>query len=159
MLGQSLKGSTASRGAPAYGLPQRQRLDAGFNPHGEHLGQGALDDVTRAVVHQLGDGAAADGAHVVGLVADGVQHGLAPLVDLPVPAHPDGQVHGPGTAGAATHRRVQYMDALGRELLMDAADQAGGAGAQVKVNLAGAHPRQQAILPQGHRLNLGGTGK
>ena len=110
-------------------------------------------------MHQLGYRAAADRADVVSLVADGIQHRLVAVEQLLVAADPDCQVAGARPARPAADRSVQHIDALLGVKLVDAADDRGGVGAEVKVNLAGAQALQHSLLAQGHRLHLHRAGE
>ena len=106
---------------------------------------------------QLGDGAAADGADVVGLVADAVEDGLAAVEDLLVAADPDGEVSGGRTAGSAADGRVEDLDAAGSGLFVDAADERGRAGAEVEVDLALTHALEDTVLAEADGLDLCGA--
>ena len=132
-------------------------LDACLDAHGEDLGEGCLDDVAGAVVDELGNGAAADGANEEGLVAEDPEQRKAAVEDLAVAADPDSELAGPGTAGATTDGSVEHVYAFVGEGLVDAADDGGGVGAEVEVGLAGGHARQQAGLAQGDGFYLDGA--
>ena len=78
---------------------------------------------------------------------------------LPVAADPDGQVAGARPPGAAADRGVQHVDALLGVNLVNLANYRGGVGAEVEIDLAGAEALQQAVLAQGHRLDLHRAGQ
>ena len=100
LVDQPVEGAPAADRAGAHRLPQRQRLDAALDAHGEDLGQRGLDGIAGAVVHELGDRAGADRADVAGLVADGVEHGLVLVEDRLVAADPDRELAGLGARAA-----------------------------------------------------------
>ena len=75
------------------------------------------------------------------------------------PPTPDGEIAGGRAPGPAADRRVQHVDAAGGGLLVDAADERGGAGAEVEVDLALAQALEDAVLAQAHGLDLGGAGQ
>ena len=159
MLRQSFEHPPPPAGALADGQPQRQRVHAGLDAHCEHLGQGGLDDVAGAVMHQLGDRAAAHRPHIVGGVADGIQDGLVLVKDGAVAANPDGETPAGGAGGAAADGGVQHADAQGRNLVVYLPDEGGGAGAQVKVRLARRHTGHYAVLAQGHGCHFHRAGQ
>ena len=159
MLGQSFEHTAASAGAFADGQPEGQRVDAGLDAHSEHFGQGGLHDVAGAVMHQLGDGAAANRPDIVGGVADGVEDGFVLVEYGPVAAHPDGQAAAGGAGRAAADGGVQHTDAQESGLVVNLADQRRRAGAQVEIGFAGAHSRHNAVLAQRHCLYLHRAGQ
>ena len=72
VVGETLEGAAPALRSLTDGEPKIERVNAGLDAHGEDFGEAGLDDVSGAVVDQLGDGAGSDGADVVGLVAYGV---------------------------------------------------------------------------------------
>ena len=89
MLGHPLKGSAPPGGALTDCLPQSERLDPSFDAHGEHLGHRRLEYVPGAVMDQLSHCATTDGADIVGLVSNCVQHRLTAVEHVLVAADPD----------------------------------------------------------------------
>src|SRR5207245_1879841 len=109
---QAVEGAAPPPRSLADGLPQPERIDPRLDAHREHLGERRLDDIARAIVDELGDRARADGSHVVGLIADGIEHRLVALEDrLLAPATARGVSAHPAPAsrwGAAASRRTSW---------------------------------------------------
>src|SRR5204863_2507510 len=111
-------------------------------------------DVARAVVDELGDGAGADRAHVVRLIAEPVEHGLALAEDRLVTANPDGELPALRAARTAAHGRIQHVHATSPEDAFDPPHDGGRVRAEVEVDLAGAHARENALVSERTGLAL-----
>src|SRR2546427_676289 len=146
IVGQAVEGAHAPARALADGLEDGQRIDAGLDPHREDLGHRRLDHVAGAVVDELGHGAGADRPDIIGLVADGVEHGLELLEDGLVAADPQRQPSALGAARPAADRRVQHVDAARLEDRVDLAHDGRRVRGEIEERLAGGGAGQQPLL-------------
>src|SRR4029079_1913854 len=89
LIDQRVERVTPAGRSPPQRLPQRQRLDAGLDAHGEGFRQRANDGVAGHVMHELGDGGRADRPDVARLIADRVEYWLVPIDRRLVAADPD----------------------------------------------------------------------
>ena len=111
------------------------------------------------VVDQLGHRAAAELAHVDHVGAERLQHRQRIVEHLLVAAHHDGDGRGFGARRAAAHRRIEHGDALGGHGGADLLHHRGRVGAEVDIGLALADIGQDAVIAQGHGLDVLGHGQ
>src|SRR5712691_7492899 len=157
MLRHAVEGLPSPQRAVAHGLPQHERVNASFDPHGKRLGERGLDNIAGAIMHQLGDGASTDWTNVVRFVSNSIEHMFILVINRSVATDPDRQSSATSPVWPATHWGVQHVRPRFGEHVMDVAHQRRRVGTQIEVNLTWAYPMQQAILTEGDRLHLWGT--
>src|SRR5882724_9009374 len=120
MLGQSIERPLAAGGTLAQRAKERQRLDARFDAQREDFGHGGMDREARDVVRELCYRGRAHRADIERLVTHRAEHGYIFVVARPIAADPDRQLAALRPAGTTTDRCVEEMDALLRQIPMQA---------------------------------------
>src|SRR5215813_6172574 len=91
MLRHAIKSLASAQSTVTHGLPQHEWIHTGLNPHRKRLGQGGLENIARAVMHQLSNGARTDWPDVIRLVSDSIEHMFILIVDRLITPNPDRQ--------------------------------------------------------------------
>src|SRR5437867_13263644 len=102
MLRHAIKGLAPAQSAVTHGLPEHERIHTGLDAHRKGLGQGGLENIARAVMHQLGNSARADWPDIIRLVSDRIEHMFILLVDRFIAPNQDRQPPRTGSLRPAT---------------------------------------------------------
>src|SRR6266436_7042092 len=140
MLRHAVEGLASPQRAVAHGLPQHERVNTGFDPHGKRLGECSLENIAGAIMHQLGDSASTYWTDVVRFVSNSIEHMFILVINRSVATDPDRQPSATGPVRPATHWGVQHVRPHLGEHGMDVAYQRRRVGTQIEVNFTWAYP-------------------
>ena len=154
MLNHAVKSAAAALGAVPDGLEQRFRLYPRLDSHSEHFGQGSLERVARAVVHQFRHRAASDGTDVIRLIPYAPKHGLVLLKGRLITTNPERELLRSCPLRSAANRGIEQLHAPFGENAMEPAYCGRSIRTKVKVRFSGTHAIQESRIAQRHSLYL-----
>ena len=154
MLSQPLKGSSPPLCSLPNSLPKGKRLYTCLHPHGEHLSQGCLNNISGAIVDKLGNCSTTYRPNIICRVSDRIQHWFAAIKHIFIATYPNCKVTTGSTSRATTYRSIQDMYSTCCSFFMYLSNHPWRAGTKVKINFVSTHSLHNSKLTKGYSFNL-----
>ena len=154
LVSQTVEGPASTIGAITQRPPEGERVDSGFHSDREHFGNRGVKYVSDAVVHELGDGPAAERSDVQDLVAEGAEHSSVGVDGALVASRVNGELALARPVRSTTHRGVADDGAHGEKPLVYLPYGRHRVRGEVEVGLPRLSGRNQALRPQRHRMDI-----